>query len=60
MKTIFVVQAQGLGDNEYAFENIAAFTMQAKAAAHIAMLQKQDAADDNDFVYNIEQLTLKA
>jgi hypothetical protein len=60
MKMIFVVQAQGFGDDEDAFENIAAFTSRPLAEQYVADLQEQDAADDNDFVYRIEEITLQA
>ncbi len=60
MKTVFVVQAQGFGDDEDAFENIAAFSTLALADAHIADLQEQDAAEDNNFVYNVDAITLQA
>lgn len=60
MKTVFVVQAQGFGDDEDAFENIAAFSTQALADAHIAELQVQDDEDDNEFVYNVDAITLQA
>ncbi len=60
MKTVFVVQAQGFGDDEDAFENIAAFSTQTLADEYIADLQKQDAEDDNEFVYNVDAITLQA
>ena len=60
MKTVFVVQAQGFGDDEDAFENIAAFSTLALADAHIAELQLQDADDDNEFVYNVDAIALTA
>lgn len=60
MKTVFVVQGQGFGDDEDAFENIAAFSTLALADAHIADLQAQDADDDNEFVYNVDAITLQA
>ena len=60
MQTVFVVQAQGFGDDEDAFENIAAFSTQKLADAYIADLQQQDAEDDNEFVYNVDAITLQA
>jgi hypothetical protein len=60
MKTVFVVQAQGFGDDEDAFENIAAFSTQKLADTHIVELQKQDAEEDNEFVYNVDAITLQA
>jgi hypothetical protein len=60
MKTVFVVQGQGFGDDEDAFENIAAFSTQALADAHIADLQAQDEDDENEFVYNVDAITLQA
>ena len=60
MQTVFVVQGQGFGDDEDAFENIAAFSTQALADAHIADLQAQDEDDDNEFVYNVEAIPLTA
>jgi hypothetical protein len=60
MKTVFVVQGQGFGDDEDAFENIAAFSTLALAEAHIADLQEQDEAEDNEFVYNVDAITLQA
>ncbi len=60
MKTVFVVQGQGFGDDEDAFYNIAAFSTQALADAHVAELQEQDAEDDNEFVYEVDTVTLQA
>jgi hypothetical protein len=60
MQTVFVVQAQGFGDDEDAFYNIAAFSTQKLAAAHIAELEEQDAAEDNCFVYEVDSVTLQA
>lgn len=60
MKTVFVVQGQGFGDDEDAFYNIAAFSTLALAEAHIADLQAQDAEDDNEFVYEVDTVTLQA
>jgi hypothetical protein len=60
MQTVFIVQAQGFGDNEDAFYNIAAFSTQKLADAHIAELEEQDAAEDNSFVYEVDTVTLQA
>ena len=60
MKMVFIVQAQGFGDDEDAFENIAAFSKQKLADAHIAELEEQDAAEDNEFVYRVDAITLQA
>jgi hypothetical protein len=60
MQTVFIVQAQGFGDNEDAFYNIAAFSTQKLADAHIAELEEQDEAEDNSFVYEVDAVTLQA
>ncbi len=60
MKTVFVVQAQGFGDDEYAFENIAAFSTRVLADEYVADLQEQDVQDDNEFVYRVDEITLQA
>ena len=60
MQTVFVVQGQGFGDDEYAFENIAAFSTRVLADTYVADLQEQDAQEDNDFVYRVEEITLQA
>ncbi len=60
MHTVFVVQAQGFGDDEAAFYNIAAFSKRQLADTYVSDLQQQDAADDNDFVYSIDEITLQA
>jgi hypothetical protein len=60
MKTVFVVQGQGFGDDEDTFYNIAAFSTLVLAEAHIAELQLQDAEDDNEFVYEVDAVTLQA
>ena len=60
MKTVFVVQAQGFGDDEDAFYNIAAFSTQKLADAHIAELEEQDEAEGNCFVYEVDAVTLQA
>jgi hypothetical protein len=60
MTTVFIVQAQGFGDDEDAFYNIAAFSTQKLAAAHIAELEEQDAAEGNSFVYEVDLVTLQA
>ena len=60
MKTVFVVQAQGFGDDEDAFENIAAFSTRVLADEYVADLQEQDVQDDNEFVYKVDEITLQA
>jgi hypothetical protein len=60
MQTVFVVQAQGFGDDEDAFYNIAAFSTQKLADAHIAELEEQDEAEGNSFVYEVDPVTLQA
>ncbi len=60
MQTVFIVQAQGFGDNEDAFYNIAAFSTQKLADAHIAELEEQDEAEGNCFVYEVDKVTLQA
>ena len=60
MQTVFVVQAQGFGDDEDAFYNIAAFSTQKLADAHIAELEEQDEAEGNSFVYEVDPVTLTA
>ncbi len=60
MKTVFVVQAQGFGDDEDAFENIAAFSTRVLADEYVADLQEQDTQDDNEFVYRVDEITLQA
>jgi hypothetical protein len=54
------VQAQGFGDDEDAFYNIAAFSTQKLADAHIAELEEQDEAEGNCFVYEVDTVTLQA
>lgn len=60
MKKVFVVQALGFGEDENAFYNITAFSTRALADAHIADLRALDAEDDNDFVYEVDTVTLLA
>jgi len=60
MNTVFVVQAQGFGDDENAFENIAAFSTRVLADEYVSDLEEQDAADDMEFVYRVEEITLQA
>ena len=60
MQTVFIVQAQGFGDDEDAFYNIAAFSTQKLADAHIAELEEQDEAEGNSFVYEVDPVTLQA
>jgi hypothetical protein len=60
MQTVFIVQAQGFGDDEDAFYNIAAFSTQKLADAHIAELEEQDEAEGNCFVYEVDPVTLQA
>ena len=60
MTTVFIVQAQGFGDDEDAFYNIAAFSTQKLADAHIAELEEQDEAEGNCFVYEVDAVTLQA
>ena len=60
MQTIFVVQAQGFGDDEDAFYMQVAFSTQKLADAHVAELEEQDAAEGNSFVYEVEAITLQA
>jgi hypothetical protein len=58
MTTIFIVKGLGFGDDENAYENLQAFSTQALADAHVAALREEDAAEDNDFEYEIEPITL--
>ena len=60
MQTVFIVQAQGFGDNEDAFYNIAAFSTQKLADAHIAELEEQEEAEGNCFIYEVDAVTLQA
>jgi hypothetical protein len=60
MQTVFIVQGQGFGDDENAFYNIAAFSTQKLADAHIAELEEQDEAEGNCFVYEVDAVTLQA
>jgi hypothetical protein len=60
MQTIFVVQAQGFGDDEDAFYNQIAFSTLALAESHVEDLQLQDEAEGNSFVYEVEAITLQA
>jgi hypothetical protein len=60
MTTVFIVQALGFGDDEDAFENIAAFTQRSLADHYVADLQEQDDMDDMEFTYRIEEITLQA
>jgi hypothetical protein len=57
-QNIYVVRGLGLGDDEDAYENMGAFTLRNDALAHIEMLEAENAEDDVEIDYDIEELIL--
>jgi len=56
MKQVYILQAQGFGDSESEFYNIAVFSTEAKLNAQLAVLQAEWASDDMEVVTNIETM----
>lgn len=57
MQTVYILQAQGFGDNEYEFYNIGAFSTRAKLDAALTELQDEY---DMEVVTNVEELQVDA
>jgi len=61
MKTVYIVQVQGWGDDEDAMYNVGAFSTRAKADAHIKQLIADAETDGlTDVVTAIEPVTVDA
>jgi hypothetical protein len=56
MKKVYILQAEGFGDSESEFYNIAVFSTLAKLNAQLVVLQAEWAADDMQVVTNIEEM----
>lgn len=59
MSKVYIVRGLGMGDDENAFENMGAFTTQAKAQSRIESLRKVDQDLDIETEYEIETLELE-
>ena len=59
-QNIYIVRGLGLGDDEDAYENLAAFTTLAEAEKQVEAFIAENAADgfDIEFEYDIEELIL--
>jgi len=61
MKKVYIVKVQGWGDDEDAFENIAAFSTRKLADAHIVQLTADAQADGlEDVATDVEVMTVDA
>ena len=58
MATVYVLQAQGFGDDEDAYENIGVFTSQDKLETALASLEEEWAEDELEVVTNVEEFEL--
>lgn len=59
MQTVYILQAQGFGDDEYAFANIGVFSSKEKLQAELAILQEEWATElQLNVVTNVEEFTL--
>ena len=61
MTKVYVLQAQGFGDDEYAFANIGVFSSMEKLQAELAILQEEWETElQLNVVTNVEEYTLDA
>ena len=63
MSKVYILQAQGWGDDENAMYNVGAFSTRAKAEAALEEMLQQweaDGCDRDDVVYEIEPMTVDA
>ena len=61
MTKVYVLQAQGFGDDEYAFANIGVFSSKDKLEAALASMQAEWLADGlEDVATNVEEYELDA
>jgi hypothetical protein len=60
MTTVYILQAQGFGDDEDAFENIGAFSSMEKLEAALVVLEAEWAEDELEVVTNVEEMSLDA
>ena len=61
MSKVYIVKVRGWGDDEYAMENIAAFSTLKLAEKHVKQLVKQAEADGlTDVETDVEVMTLDA
>ena len=58
MATVYVLQAQGFGDDEDAYENIGVFSSQEKFESTLASLEEEWAEDELEVVTNVEEFEL--
>ena len=57
---MFILQAQGFGDNEYEFYNIGVYSSMPKLNKALKNLQDEWAEDDMDVVTQVETYTVDA
>ena len=60
MTTVYILQAQGFGDDEDAFENIGAFSSMEKLEAALVVMESEWAEDELEVVTNVEEMMLDA
>jgi hypothetical protein len=60
MSKVYIVRVQGWGDDEDAFENIAAFSTRELAEEHVVQLTADAEADELEVETEIEVMTLDA
>lgn len=61
MQTVYILQAQGFGDDEYEFVNIGAFSTMDKLNAELASLQEEWTTElELDVVTRVEEFKLDA
>ena len=58
MARVYVLQAQGFGDDEDAYENIGVFTSRDKLESTLAELEEEWAEDELEVVTNVEEFEL--
>ena len=60
MAKVYILQAQGFGDDEDEYVNIGAFSSPKKLKAALALLEEEWAEDDMEVATNIEKFKLDA
>jgi hypothetical protein len=58
MARVYVLQAQGFGDDEDAYENIGVFSSKERLETVLTSLQEEWAEDDLEVVTNVEEFEL--
>ena len=60
MQTVFIIQAQGWGDDEDEYVNVSAHSTLARANAEIARMYAEDCVDEHITPMRVEQLAFNS